>query len=50
MELLGKVQDLTDEHKLTPLETLYRNEVSKLGKIAPISTYKNMVVEDCLKC
>ena len=46
MALLEKVRKLIKGNKLRALETLYRNEMSKLGKIAPMSNCEKIVVED----
>ena len=46
MDLLEKVRNLIKGIELRALETLHRNEISKLGKIAPISNCEKIVVED----
>ena len=46
MDLLEKVRNLIKGNELRALETLYRNEISKLGKIAPMSNCEKIVVED----
>ena len=46
MDLLEKVRNLIKGNELGALETLYRNEISKLGKIAPMSNCEEIVVED----
>ena len=43
MDLLEKVRNLIKGNELGTLETLYRNEISKLGKIAPMSNCEKMV-------
>ena len=46
MDLLGKVQYLVKDNKLTTLETLYRSKVAKLGKITLIPSYENIIMGD----
>ena len=46
MDLLEKVRNLIKGNELRALETLYRNEISKLGKIAPMSNCEKIVGED----
>ena len=46
MDLLENVRKLIKGNELRALETLYRNEISKLGKIAPMSKCEKIVVED----
>ena len=46
MELLEKVRNLIKGNELRALETLYRNEISKLGKSAPMSNCEKIVVKD----
>ena len=46
MDLLEKVRNLIKGNELRALETVYRNEISKLGKIAPMSNCEKIVVED----
>ena len=45
MDLLEKVRNLIKGNELRALEMLYRNEISKLGKIAPMSNCEKIVVE-----
>ena len=46
MDLLQKVRNLVKGNELRAIETLYRNEISKLGKNAPMSNCEKIVVED----
>ena len=46
MDLLEKVPNVIKGNELRALETLYRNEISKLGKIAPMLNCEKIGVED----
>ena len=46
MDLLEKVRNLIKGNELRVLETVYGNEIPKLGKISPMSNCEKMVVDD----